>query len=73
MIEITYTHIYMLTPTPGVRKTCHPSTKNKYSKVQRDFSSCNIAKGGVIEKKYMLKKHRKNMLQSKSIQKKSEA
>jgi hypothetical protein len=45
MIEIMYTHIYMLTPTSGVTQTCHPSTKNKYSKVQRDFSSCNLAKG----------------------------
>jgi hypothetical protein len=45
MIEITYTHIYMIIPTPGLRKTCHPSTKNKYSKDQRDFSSCILAKG----------------------------
>jgi hypothetical protein len=38
MIEITYTHIYMLTPTPEVMQNIHPSTKNKYSKVQRDLS-----------------------------------
>jgi hypothetical protein len=76
MIEIMYTHIYMLTPTQGVTQTCHPSTKNKYSKVQRDFSSCNLAKGERGHRKkeeYMLKKHRKNVLQSKSIEKKSEA
>jgi hypothetical protein len=61
MIEITYTHIYMLTPTPGVRKTCHPSTKNKYSKVQTDLSSCNLAKGK--------RGHRKKRICSRSIEK----
>jgi hypothetical protein len=101
MIEITYTHIYMLTPTPRVMQNM-PSIHhtNKYSKVQRDFSSCILAKlqkeRGVIEIYiyiyihiyiyiciyiyvyiyiyiYMLKKHRKNVLQSKSIEKKSKA
>jgi hypothetical protein len=43
-----------------LRKICHPSTKNKYSKVQRDFSSCNLAKGERgHRKKNMLEKHRK--------------
>jgi hypothetical protein len=66
----------MLTLHRELRKTCHPSTKNKYFKVQGDSSSCNLAKGErVIKKEYMLKKHRKNVLQSKSIEKrrKSEA
>jgi hypothetical protein len=54
----------MLTPTPGV-------TQNMpYSKVQRDFSSCNLAKGERVIKTFMLKKHRKNVLLSKSIEKK---
>jgi hypothetical protein len=57
-----------------LHKTCHPSTKNKYSKVQRDFSSCNLAKGerGHREKG-ICSKSTKKMLQSKSIEKKSEA
>jgi hypothetical protein len=65
----------MLTPTPGVTQNM-PSIhqKNKYSKVQRDCSSCDLAKGerGHRKKEYMLKKHRKNVLQSKSIGKKRE-
>jgi hypothetical protein len=62
----------MLTPTPGVTQTCHPSTKNKYSKVQRDFSSCDLAKGerGHRIKKYMLKKHRKQYAPIKEYRKK---
>jgi hypothetical protein len=62
----------MLTPTPGVTQTCHPSTKNKYSKVQRDLSSCNLAKGEKGHRKkeeYMLRSIEKNVLQSKSIEK----
>jgi hypothetical protein len=45
----------------GYAKTCHPSTKNKYSKLQIDFPSCNLAKGerGHRKKKYMLNEHRK--------------
>jgi hypothetical protein len=64
----------MLTPTPGVTQTCHPSTKNKYYKVQRDFSSCDLAKGerGHRKKKeeYMLKKHRKKCAPIKKHRKK---
>jgi hypothetical protein len=71
MIEIMYTHIYMLTPTSGVTQTCHPSTKNKYSKVQRDFSSCNLAKGTRGHRKCICSRSiEKNVLQSKSIGKK---
>jgi hypothetical protein len=61
MITITYTHIYMLTPTPGVTQTCHPSNKNKYSKVQSDFSSCNLAKGERGHKKGICSRSIKKM------------
>jgi hypothetical protein len=46
MIEITYTHIYMLTSTPGVTQNM-PSIHKKINppKFQRYFSSCNLAKG----------------------------
>jgi hypothetical protein len=64
----------MLTPTPGVTQTCHPSNKNKYSKVQSDFSSCNLAKGerghkkGIcsrsIKKCSPIKEHRKKKKKS---------
>jgi hypothetical protein len=77
MIEITYTHIYMLTPTQGVTQNM-PSIhqKNKYSKVQRDLSSCMQKERGVtekIKKKYMLKKlkkHRKKCAPIKEHRKK---
>jgi hypothetical protein len=53
-----------------LRKTYHPSTKNKYSKFQRDSSSCK----GVIEKrergKINAQRNIENVLQSKSIGKK---
>jgi hypothetical protein len=45
MIDITYTHIYMLTPTRGVTQNMPSIHQNKYSEVQRDFSSSNLAKG----------------------------
>jgi hypothetical protein len=63
MIEITYTHIYKLTPTSGVTQTMLSIHKNKYSKVQRDVSSCNLAKGerGHWEKNICSRKHRKNV------------
>jgi hypothetical protein len=61
----------MLTLHRELRKTCHPSTKNKYFKVQGDSSSCNLAKGErVIKKEYMLKKHRKKCAPIKEHRKK---
>jgi hypothetical protein len=45
MIEIMYTLIYMLIPTPGVMQNMPSIQKNKSSKVQRDFSSCILEKG----------------------------
>jgi hypothetical protein len=70
MIEITYTLIYMLTPTPGVTQNM-PSIHQKINTPKSNEISLLVIlqkERGVIEKKYMLKKHRKNMLQSKSIE-----
>jgi hypothetical protein len=77
MIEITYTHIYMLTPTPGVTQIM-PSIhqKNKNCKVQEVSLLVILQKErGVIKKKkkYMIKKHRKNVVQSKGIKKRKKA
>jgi hypothetical protein len=76
MIKIMYTHIYMLAPTPGVMQNM-PSIhqKNKYSKVQRDFSFCNLAKGerGHWKKGICSKSIEKNVLQSNSIEKRKKS
>jgi hypothetical protein len=73
MIEITYTHIYMLTPTLGVMQNM-PSIHKKINTPEfKEISLLVILlkERRVIEKKeYMLKKHRRKMvLQSKSIKK----
>jgi hypothetical protein len=51
----------MLTPTSGVTQNMPFIHQNKYSKVQRNLSFCNLEKGerGHRKKVYMLKKHRK--------------
>jgi hypothetical protein len=51
MIEITYTHIYMLTPTPGVTQNM-PSIHQKYTSKFKEISLVFLQKErGVIGKK----------------------
>jgi hypothetical protein len=66
MIEITYTHIYMLTPTPGVTQNMLFIHQKINTPKFKEISLLVILQKerGVIEKKrneYMLKKHRKNI------------
>jgi hypothetical protein len=61
MIEITYTHIYKLTPTLGYAKQAIHPPKISTPKFQEISLVILQKERGVIEKKYMLKKHRKNM------------
>jgi hypothetical protein len=70
MVEITYTHIYMLTPTSGVTHNMPSIHKKINTAKSKEISLLVILQKerGVIEIKYMLKKHRKNVLQSKSIE-----
>jgi hypothetical protein len=52
MIEITYTHIYMPTPTPGVTQNM-PSIHQKNTPKSKEISLLVILQeeGGVIEKR----------------------
>jgi hypothetical protein len=60
--------------TGPLKKTCHPSTKNKYSKVPKRFLflySCKRIEGSSKEKSISSKRIEKiDVLQSKSIEKK---
>jgi hypothetical protein len=71
MIEITYIHIYMLTPTSGVTQKMPSIHQNKILQIQRYFSSCNLAKGERgHRKKSICSRSIEKVLQSKSIEKK---
>jgi hypothetical protein len=61
MIEITYTDIYMLIPTPGVRQThvIHPPKINTPKFKEISLLVVLQKERGVIEKGDMLKKHKK--------------